>query len=114
MRYPNLRYGNPSEMAYYCQGLQIHEIARRLRRSERSVRNWLSGRERMPWWIPELLRLQAMEQAERARQMGYAPLRRLGVVKTGQVVEFPGPGRAQRAITECTSSPTTPSRLHSR
>lgn len=69
MKYPNLRYGNPAEFAYYTTGHSTQEIAKRLRRSERSVTDWLSGKRKMPWWIPELLRLQHMEAAERRRQM---------------------------------------------
>lgn len=40
MRYPNLRYGNPEEMRFYTQGLTSKEIAKHLRRSERSVNGW--------------------------------------------------------------------------
>ena len=58
MRYPNLRYGNPNELAYYIQFNTIKDIAKRLRRSERTLHNWLTYREKMPWWVPEILRLQ--------------------------------------------------------
>jgi hypothetical protein len=71
MRYPNLRYGNPNELAYHARGIPIAELAKRLRRSERSVINWLSGTHKMPYWVPELIRLQNMEQAEIRRQMGF-------------------------------------------
>lgn len=88
MRYPNLRYGNPNELRYYAQAMPAAELARRLRRDERTVRDYLSGRQRVPWWIPELLRLQSMEHAERMRQMGMTPtLRRLGLT-TGDVIAF--------------------------
>ncbi|MFM0367840.1 hypothetical protein [Paraburkholderia aspalathi] len=81
MKYPNLRYGNPREMAYYAQGRSLKELARELRRSERSVRDWLTGRERVPWWVPELLRLRDMEHDLRLRQMNIGRLAPpLGVV----------------------------------
>ncbi|NPT42824.1 hypothetical protein GNZ12_16200 [Paraburkholderia sp. 1N] len=81
MKYPNLRYGNPREMAYYAQGRSLKDLARELRRSERSVRDWLSGRERVPWWVPELLRLRDMEHDLRLRQMNIGRLAPpLGVV----------------------------------
>lgn len=81
MRYPNLRYGNPTEFAYYAMGLPRPTLARILRRDERTVRDWLSGRTRVPWWVPELLRLKHMEADLRHRQMGMGPLpARLGVV----------------------------------
>lgn len=61
-------------MAYYAQGRSLKELARELRRSERSVRDWLTGRERVPWWAPELLRLRDMEHGIRLRQMNIGRL----------------------------------------
>lgn len=88
MKYPTLRYGNPNELRYYAQFTPKKDLARRLRRSVRTIENWLSEREKLPWWVPELLRLQHMEQAERMRQMGFAARRlRLGVVNEN-VIEF--------------------------
>lgn len=81
MRYPNLRYGNPTELAYYAMGVPVPVLARRLRRDERTVRDWISGRTRVPWWVPEVLRLQRIEADLRQRQMGMGALApRLGVV----------------------------------
>lgn len=81
MRYPNLRYGNPTEMAYYAMGRPLADLARSLRRDERTVRDWLNGRTRVPWWVPEILRLRRMELDLRMRQMGMGALpARLGVV----------------------------------
>lgn len=77
MRYPNLRYGNPNEFAYYVQGVPVKDVARRLRRSERSVKNWLDGKEKVPWWIPELLRLQRLEHAHIMRQMNMTATKKL-------------------------------------
>jgi hypothetical protein len=37
MRYPNLRYGNPTEFEDYCMGRPHAEIARVLRRDERTI-----------------------------------------------------------------------------
>lgn len=70
MKQPNQRYGNPNEMAYYVQGRPIPSIARELRRTERSVRDWLNGRKKVPWWVPELLRLRHLEHDLRMQQMG--------------------------------------------
>ena len=81
MRYPNLRYGNPTEMAYYAMGVPLPVLAKRLRRDERTVRDWLNGRKRVPWWVPEILRLKHMEADLRHRQMGMGTLApRLGIV----------------------------------
>lgn len=63
MRYPNIRYGNPTEFAYYVttHGGDLAAVARMLRRDERTVRDWLSGRARVPWWVPEIMRLRRFE-----------------------------------------------------
>lgn len=90
MKMPNLRYGDLDEFLFYAQHWKNpKDLARTLRRSERSVKDWLSGRQRIPWWIPELLRLRDMEARERHRQMGFTgSAHRLGVV-TGAVIQFP-------------------------
>lgn len=85
MRFPNLRYGNPTEFAYYALGRTHAELARALRRDERTIRDWLSGRARVPWWVPEILRLKRLEADLMYRQMFWASdekprVARLGVV----------------------------------
>jgi hypothetical protein len=70
MRYPNLRYAHPNELHFHASGIPIKELAKRLRRSEKSVTAWLNGDRKMPYWVPELIRLQRMEHLERMRQMG--------------------------------------------
>ncbi|KRB70501.1 hypothetical protein ASE07_07770 [Noviherbaspirillum sp. Root189] len=93
MRYPNLRYGNPQELAYHAQFIALPDLAKRLRRSERTVHDWISGKTKMPWWVPEIIRLQKMEHAERLRQMNMQPrLARLGLV-TGDVIQFTPPNK---------------------
>lgn len=81
MRYSNLRYGNPAELNHYALGVPLDALARMLRRDPRTVRDWMTCRRRVPWWVPELLRLRHMEASERHRQMTGAPmLARLGIV----------------------------------
>lgn len=77
MRYPNLRYGNPEELRYYAISFGgdkagIRRLAKYLKRDERTVTDWLRNRTKVPWWVPELLRLRAFEKAHQARQMGFA------------------------------------------
>ncbi len=92
MRYPNRRYGNPAEMAYYTMGVPVKVIARRMRRDERTIRDWLTGRAKVPWWVPEILRLQHLENDLRSRQMGMGALApRLGVVGA-EVITLAPPG----------------------
>lgn len=93
MKYPNLRYGNPNELRHYAQFMPIKDLAKRLRRSERSVRDWLSYAEKMPWWVPEVIRLQNMERDAMLHQMGMNTARaRLGLVtKTAILYELPRP-----------------------
>lgn len=95
MRYPNLRYGNPAEFAYYAMGVPLADLARRLRRDERTVRDWLIGRTRVPWSVPEIMRLKHLEADLRHRQMFWCvpdkkPLTKLGVVaEDGAIVALP-------------------------
>lgn len=89
MRYPNRRYGNPEELRYYTMMYQkpIKEIAKQLRRSERSVRDWLTGAKRVPWWVPEILRLQKKEYEDIFFEMtGRKIAARHGIAKPGAVV----------------------------
>lgn len=89
MRYQNLRYGNPVELQYFVQGRSIKDVARQLRRSERSVKDWLEGKKKLPWWVPEIIRLQHGEHMENLRQMGMVGHRsRLGLV-SASVIAFP-------------------------
>jgi hypothetical protein len=81
VRYPNLRYGNPAELRYYAMAWPGKNLSRFLRRDERTVKDWLSGKTRVPWWVPEILRLKRMEAELRHQQMGMGKLAPvLGVV----------------------------------
>jgi hypothetical protein len=91
VRYPNLRYGNPAEMAYYVMGRTLADVARSLRRDERTVRDWLSGRARVPWWVPEILRLRRMELEHRQRQMGMGALAPLLGIVAADVIQLAAP-----------------------
>jgi hypothetical protein len=106
MRYPNLRYGNPTELRHYAQFIPIKELARRLRRDQRTVRNWLTEREKLPWWVPEILRLQKNEHDDMLRQMNMQPRQlRLGLV-AGNVIEFPALGQQrQKRVDEVWQTP---------
>lgn len=84
------------EFEHYAQGVPTDALARRLRCTSATISAWISGRRAPPWWVPELLRLQEMERADMARQMGYAKaLPRLGVVR-GEVIDMQR-RRAQQA-----------------
>jgi hypothetical protein len=53
------------------------------------VKNWVDGKSKIPWWVPELMRLRDMEARERHRQMGFTSFpNRLGYV-SGDVLQFP-------------------------
>lgn len=83
MRYPNRRYGNPTAMAHYALWYgSIPELAKALKRSERSVTDWLSGKSKVPWWVPEIMRLQKMEHdAMVFRMTGIKVAASLGIVR---------------------------------
>ncbi|KVA74072.1 hypothetical protein WM36_17135 [Burkholderia ubonensis] len=72
MKFPNLRYGNTAEFRHYASGRTVQQLARALRRSERCIHDWLTDRARVPFWVPELLRLWQFEHGERVRQMTWA------------------------------------------
>lgn len=89
MRYPNSRYGNPEELKYYSQGMPIKALAKKLKRSEKSVKQWLSLEKKVPYWVPELLRLWHMEKDLIMRQMGFGEQKlRFGLIE-GEVIQFP-------------------------
>jgi hypothetical protein len=94
MRYPNLRYGNPTELRYYfvAMGSNTDALARLLRRDERTVKRWLNETQPVPWWVPEILRLKQMEADERHRQMFAQPrARSLAVVTHDAQLELRRP-----------------------
>lgn len=111
MKYPNLRYGKTTEFAYYAMGMPLSDLARVLRRDERTVKDWLSGAAKVPFWVPELMRLKQMEAADIRRQMGFAAVRpKLGIV-TGDVITLAPAARrleakkspVDRALLTCVS-----------
>ncbi|MYN45799.1 hypothetical protein GTP23_12150 [Pseudoduganella sp. FT93W] len=69
MRYPNLRYGNPAELQFYAMAYTVPALAKQLRRDERTVRDWLNAKQRVPWWVPEIMRLWRNEHANFCRQL---------------------------------------------
>jgi hypothetical protein len=82
VKYPNTRYGNPQEFRYYAQGLPIKALAKQLQRSEKSISAWLNGDRKIPFWVPELMRLRHMERRLRFQQMGIMNYRtKFGLVK---------------------------------
>lgn len=104
MRYPNTRYGNPEELRYYTEGMSIKEVAKRLKRSEKSVKQWLSFEKKVPYWVPELLRLWDLERGLILRQMGMGETRRkLGLVE-GQVIQFRDLSRTRESLARVTAS----------
>ena len=75
-------------------GMSVVDLARTLRRDERTVRDWLSGKQRMPCWVPEYMRLRQMEQADIPRQMNMTALGpRLGIVCAATSSNWPCAGQ---------------------
>lgn len=89
MRYQNTRYGCPGELEHYAKGRTIKQLAKHLKRSERTIKDWLEQKKRIPFWVPELLRLQHNEHLDRLRQMNLFPIRtQLGII-SGDIIKFP-------------------------
>lgn len=76
------QHANFHEFQHYASGLPPDALARFLRCSTTTARAWLAGKRPAPWWAVAVLRLDALEREEMARQMGYARLLpRLGIVR---------------------------------
>jgi hypothetical protein len=92
MRFPNIRYGSQAELEYYAMGIPLKDLARRLRRTERTVHDWLTGQAKIPWWVPEILRLQRVEAELQLKRMmwmrEYQVRAKLGVVKPDGVLQL--------------------------
>lgn len=88
MRYPNKRYAPVSHLQHEALGWTNEKLAEHLRRDERTIRDWLSGRQKVPWWVPEILRLERYEKHHQLRRMlsSDLPLAKLGIVEGGKVV----------------------------
>jgi hypothetical protein len=95
MRFPNLRYGNPAEFEYYSLGIPDKDLARQLCRTEQTIAAWRNGEAKIPFWVPELLRLRRFEHYHRMREMGITGQRRtLGLVdRSGDVLPFAVPAK---------------------
>ncbi|MFZ4878430.1 hypothetical protein ACL9RI_25370 [Janthinobacterium sp. Mn2066] len=69
-------------------GIPLKDLARILRRDERTVSDWLRAKKRVPWWVPEYMRLRQMEQADIRRQMNMTAMdTKMGLVR-GEVIEL--------------------------
>jgi hypothetical protein len=92
MQYPNRRYGNPTAMAHYAiwygdRHGHYSNLAKALKRSERTVKDWMTGAAKVPWWVPEIMRLQQMEHNAMVHQItGRKVLARLGVATPAGVL----------------------------
>lgn len=95
------QHANPREFQHYASGLPTAALARYLRCSTATARAWASGKRPPPWWAVAVLRLDALEREEMARQMGYSRmLPRLGIVRAG-IIQFPTRPRSQPAASPC-------------
>ena len=63
------RWGNANEFRYYCRGLPTRTIATIVRRTERTVRDWISGNRPTPAWAVELVRLRELERQHVLQQI---------------------------------------------
>ena len=63
------RWGNANEFRYYCRGLPTRTIARMVRRTERTVRDWIKGHRPTPAWAVELVKLRELERKDVLRQI---------------------------------------------
>lgn len=64
------RWANPIEFEYYSAGYPRKALCRLLRRCDRTVRDWCSGRRPVPAWAVEVLRLRCVEGNSYLRRLG--------------------------------------------
>lgn len=55
------RWASPAEFEYYAQGLKPEYLRKILRRGDRTLRDWRSGRRPIPMWAVGVLRLHFLE-----------------------------------------------------
>ena len=76
-------------LRFYSQGRSIQELSKILKRDEKTIKGWLDYKNKMPWWVPEILRLYQMEQADIRRQIFQSKqYAKLGIVKDNMLL-FP-------------------------
>ncbi|MFA9273415.1 MAG: hypothetical protein ACEQSE_00955 [Candidatus Aquirickettsiella gammari] len=89
MKYPHQRYADHTHFQHYAAGWSNKALAKHLKRSERTIKDWLSGAQKVPFWVPELLRLERYEKHHQLNSMGInQKLAKLGMVH-GHVINFP-------------------------
>jgi predicted transcriptional regulator len=57
MKYPHVRYADHDALVYYAAGWRLSELAKHLKRDKRTIRRWLSGEYKAPWFIPTVLKM---------------------------------------------------------
>lgn len=74
MKNKTKRWANPAEFEYYARAYSLHTLARILRRTPRTIRDWQLGNRPIPSWAPEVLRLRIVEAEHYRRQLDYMRL----------------------------------------
>ncbi len=98
MFHPNRRYGDPAVLRAYTAGMPIQSIAQQLHRHPRTIHDWMTGKRRLPWWVPELLMIRQQLAFYELRHMGITPGPR--AAQRGQQTKTPSP-RSTRSANNC-------------
>ena len=69
MKNPSRRWVNPIEFERLSSGLPRKRLISLLRRCDRTIRDWQSGRRPIPAWTVDTLRLHEMERAIALREI---------------------------------------------
>lgn len=104
MFHTNRRYGSPDALRAYLAGFTIQDAARQLRRHPRTIRDWLTGKRRIPWWTVELLELRHRAALQDLRHMGIRP---------GPYQRAPTTSKITTATTHATTATTSRTRAGS-
>ncbi|MGX0623367.1 hypothetical protein ACUXAV_006093 [Cupriavidus metallidurans] len=69
MKNPSRRWVSAIEFEKHASGLQRKHLVRLLRRCDRTIRDWQSGRRPIPAWTIDALKLHRYERQQAFQQM---------------------------------------------
>lgn len=69
MKKPSRRWVSQSEFEHYTSGLSRKYLTRLLRRCDRTIRDWQSGRRPIPAWTVDTMRVHRFEKEQAWIQM---------------------------------------------
>lgn len=69
MKNPSRRWVSPTEFDKYTSGLPRKHLSRLLRRCDRTIRDWQTGRRPIPAWTIDTLRMHGLDAIRAYREI---------------------------------------------